>query len=58
MTFVDNDNRVWKALCDLARQPDRIWLIAGRVLVRSTDSATLGARRNGVFLDLLRRIVR
>ncbi len=40
VTIVDEENRVWKALYDLARQPDGTWLITGCVLVRSADSAT------------------
>ncbi len=39
VTLVDNDNQVWKALYELARQPDGTWLITGCVLVRSSDTA-------------------
>jgi hypothetical protein len=40
VTFVDEDNQVWKALYDLARQPDGSWLITSCVLVRSPDTST------------------
>ena len=40
LTLVDGDNQVWKALYELARQPDGTWLITGCVLIRSTDTST------------------
>jgi len=40
LTIVDDDNQVWKALYELARQPDGTWLITGCVLIRSTDTST------------------
>jgi hypothetical protein len=40
VTFIDDDNVVWKALYTLARQPDGSWLINGCVLIKSTDTAT------------------
>ena len=40
VTIVDGENQVWKALYELARQPDGTWLITGCVLIRSTDTAT------------------
>ncbi len=40
LTIVDGDNQVWKALYELARQPDGTWLITGCVLIRSTDTST------------------
>jgi hypothetical protein len=40
VTLVDDDNQVWTALYDLARQPDGGWLITRCVLIRSTDAST------------------
>ena len=40
VTFVDDDNQVWKALYKLARQPDGSWLIAGCSLIKSDDKST------------------
>ena len=40
VTFVDDDNQVWKALYKLARQPDGSWLIAGCSILKSDDKAT------------------
>jgi len=40
VTFVDDDNQVWKALYKLARQPDGSWLITGCSLIKSDDKAT------------------
>ena len=40
VTFVDDDNVVWKALYKLARQPDGSWLITGCSIIRSDDTST------------------
>ena len=40
LTIVDNDNKVWKALYELARQPDGTWLITGCVLIRAPETST------------------
>ena len=40
VTFVDEDNQVWKALYKLARQPDGSWLITGCSLIKSDDKST------------------
>jgi len=40
VTFVDDDNQVWKALYKLARQPDGSWLITGCSLIKSDDKST------------------
>ncbi len=40
VTFVDENNQVWKALYKLARQPDGSWLISGCSLVKSDDKST------------------
>jgi hypothetical protein len=40
LTIVDNDNKVWKALYELARQPDGTWLITGCVLARAAETPT------------------
>jgi hypothetical protein len=40
LTIVDNDNKVWKALYELARQPDGTWLITGCVLIRAVETST------------------
>jgi hypothetical protein len=40
LTIVDNDNKVWKALYELARQPDGTWLISGCVLIRAAETPT------------------
>ena len=40
LTIVDNDNKVWKALYELARQPDGTWLITGCVLIRAAETPT------------------
>jgi hypothetical protein len=39
VTFVDQDDRVWKALYRLTRQPDGKWLISGCTLVMSEDKS-------------------
>ena len=40
VTFVDDDNQVWKALYKIARQPDGTWLITGCSLIKSDDKST------------------
>lgn len=40
LTVIDNDNKVWKALYELARQPDGTWLISGCVLIRAPETST------------------
>ena len=39
VTFVDQDDEVWKALYRLTRQPDGQWLISGCTLIRSNDKS-------------------
>jgi len=39
VTFVDQDDEVWKALYRLTRQPDGKWLISGCTLIRSNDKS-------------------
>jgi Domain of unknown function (DUF4864) len=40
VTFVDQNDQVWKALYKLTRQPDGKWLISGCSLVMSDDKST------------------
>ena len=40
VTFVDENDQVWKALYKLARQPDGSWLISGCSLIKSDDKST------------------
>jgi hypothetical protein len=40
VTFVDQNDQVWKALYKLTRQPDGKWLISGCSLIMSDDKST------------------
>jgi hypothetical protein len=39
VTFVDDNEQVWKALYRLTRQPDGTWLISGCTLIMSDDKS-------------------
>ena len=57
LTVIDNDNKVWKALYELARQPDGTWLISGCVLIRVARDLDLRPPAPRIFLDMLRCII-
>jgi hypothetical protein len=39
VTFVDQNDQVWKALYQLTRQPGGKWLISGCTLIKSSDKS-------------------